>query len=127
MTRSHVQGTIYLLHFDQPFKHARHYSGWTERDDVQERLAEHASGRGSKLMAAVVAAGITWRLAAVVLGDRYEERRLKNRGGASRRCPICREESRTVNDLNGGVSNGIQGQGTAPSRTGLDRQPAPQA
>jgi hypothetical protein len=25
--RSHVQGTIYLLHFTQPYKHARHYMG----------------------------------------------------------------------------------------------------
>jgi hypothetical protein len=25
--RSHVQGTIYLLHFTQPYRHARHYMG----------------------------------------------------------------------------------------------------
>jgi hypothetical protein len=25
--RSHVQGTVYLLHFTEPYKHARHYTG----------------------------------------------------------------------------------------------------
>ena len=24
-------GTVYLLHFDQPYKHARHYVGWAAR------------------------------------------------------------------------------------------------
>ena len=26
-----MTGTVYLLHFDQPYKHARHYVGWTKR------------------------------------------------------------------------------------------------
>ena len=29
-------GVIYMLHFDQPYKHARHYVGWT--DDLLDRL-----------------------------------------------------------------------------------------
>ena len=29
-------GVIYLLHFDQPYRHARHYTGWTE--DLLDRL-----------------------------------------------------------------------------------------
>ena len=41
-------GTVYLLHFDQPYKHARHYVGWTARN-VRCRLAEHAAGRGARL------------------------------------------------------------------------------
>jgi hypothetical protein len=33
-------GMVYLLHFDRPFRHARHYCGWTT--DLAARLAEHA-------------------------------------------------------------------------------------
>ena len=35
-------GTIYLLHFDRPYRHARHYTGWTE--DLLDRLDRHAAG-----------------------------------------------------------------------------------
>ena len=30
MSRRDAQGTVYLLHFSEPYKHARHYTGWTE-------------------------------------------------------------------------------------------------
>ena len=36
--------TVYLIHFDVPYAHARHYTGWTA-SDLQGRLAEHAAGR----------------------------------------------------------------------------------
>jgi predicted GIY-YIG superfamily endonuclease len=80
-------GTIYLIHFDQPYKHARHYIGWAI--DVVKRLAEHAAGRGAHLMAVIKDAGITWQLARTWPGDRRRERALKNMGGARRRCPLC--------------------------------------
>ena len=80
-------GTIYLIHFDRPYKHAGHYIGWAL--DVRRRLTEHAAGRGAHLMAVVKAAGITWRLARTWPGDRNRERALKNQGGARRRCPLC--------------------------------------
>jgi predicted GIY-YIG superfamily endonuclease len=80
-------GTCYLLHFSQPYKHARHYSGTAA--DLQARLAEHQAGRGSRLLAVVKAAGITWTLARTWPGGRARERQLKNQGGASRRCPEC--------------------------------------
>lgn len=80
-------GTIYLLHFDRPYKHARHYTGWTV--DLDARLAEHSAGRGARLLAVVAAEGIGWQLARTWIGSRSRERRLKNWGGASRRCPLC--------------------------------------
>lgn len=55
-------GTIYLLHFEEPFRHARHYLGWTAVD-LPTRLDTHAAGNGARLLAAVRSAGITWRLA----------------------------------------------------------------
>jgi hypothetical protein len=34
-----MAGTVYLLHFSAPYKHARHYTGWT--DDLPGRLDQH--------------------------------------------------------------------------------------
>jgi len=83
-------GTIYLLHFDTPYKHARHYLGWTGRGELAARLAEHRAGRGARLLEVVAGAGIGWQLAATWCGDRNEERRLKNWHKSPQLCPICR-------------------------------------
>lgn len=87
-----ARGTVYLLHFERPFKHARHYTGWTT--NLLHRLAEHETGRGARLTAVVHAAGIGWRLARIWVGPRSKERALKSQGGASRRCPECLCEAR---------------------------------
>jgi predicted GIY-YIG superfamily endonuclease len=81
-------GTVYLLHFDQPYKHARHYVGWTARN-VGRRLAEHAAGRGARLLAVVREAGIGWQLARMWPGGRARERQIKRQGGHARHCPLC--------------------------------------
>lgn len=81
-------GTVYLLHFDRPYRHARHYLGWAK--DVDARLAEHAAGQGARLLQVVAAAGISWTLARTWPGvTRNRERQLKRMGGAARRCPLC--------------------------------------
>jgi predicted GIY-YIG superfamily endonuclease len=80
-------GTIYLLHFDRPYRHARHYLGWT--DNLEQRLALHTKGQGARLLAVIAAHGIGWTLARTWTGTRTHERQLKNQGGASRRCPAC--------------------------------------
>src|SRR5688572_11787332 len=85
--RNSYMGTVYLLHFDRPYKHARHYTGWTLH--LEERLAEHAAGHGARLLAVVREAGINWTLARTWKGTRHRERRIKNQGGASRFCPMC--------------------------------------
>jgi hypothetical protein len=83
-------GVIYLLHFSRPYKHARHYTGWTESSgSLKARLARHEQGDGARLLAIVHAAGITWQLARTWPGPRARERQLKRQGGASRRCPLC--------------------------------------
>lgn len=82
-----MTGVVYLLHFDQAYQHARHYTGWTE--DLPARLAEHAAGRGARLLQVVNGAGISWELARTWPGTRRRERALKRQGGASRRCPFC--------------------------------------
>lgn len=80
-------GTVYLLHFDRPYKHARHYIGWAK--DLEERLAQHLSGHGARLLEVAKAAGITWTLARTWTGTRNRERQIKRQGGASRCCPLC--------------------------------------
>ncbi|WP_063780730.1 hypothetical protein [Nonomuraea sp. SBT364] len=81
-------GIVYLLHFERPYKHARHYIGWTP-GDVSRRLRQHRNGTGAHLMKVITAAGIDFALARTWTGGRNLERSLKNRGGASRCCPLC--------------------------------------
>lgn len=90
MTR---EGTVYLLCFDQPFGHARHYLGWAS--DLQGRLRHHEAGTGANLLRHARAAGVTWRLVRTWPGDRHLERRLHN-GGHARRCPACKQSARSA-------------------------------
>lgn len=85
---TNVVGTLYTLHFDPPYKHARHYEGWTS--NPTHRFAEHLAGRGSKLVKAAIAAGCQVIVVRVEPGTRADERRLKNRKDAPARCKICR-------------------------------------
>ena len=80
-------GTGYLLHFDRPYRHARHYTGWTT--DRTVRLADHATGHGARLLAVARTAGIGWTPARTPTGSRATDRALKRHGGASRRRPVC--------------------------------------
>lgn len=84
-------GTIYVLHIDPPFKHARHYVGWTPRD-VEQRLEDHLRGSGSPLIRAAVQQGHDVILTTTFEGTRDMERYLKKKHGAAAFCPLCREE-----------------------------------
>lgn len=85
-------GTVYLIHFDRPLGHARHYVGWTE--DLVERIRQHDRGNGARLMAAVTEAGIRWNVVRTWDDvDRHFERRLKRQKNTHRFCPICHEET----------------------------------
>lgn len=79
----------YLIHFETPLHHARHYLGYA--DDIARRLRQHRAGRGARLMAVVSEQGIDWQCVRVWVGeDRHFERRLKNRHESPRLCPVCR-------------------------------------
>ena len=73
--------TVYLLHFDRPLAHARHYLGSTANLDT-------------RLMEVVTALGIGFQLARTWAGGRPEERRLKRRKNSPRLCPICKGTGR---------------------------------
>ena len=100
-------GFVYLLCFRDPAsgehrplrgngcrgQYAGHYWGWTE-DLVRRIVREHRhpgwAGPG-RLVQVALAAGLTFELAWVEYpATRGRERRLKNQGGAARRCPLCR-------------------------------------
>jgi hypothetical protein len=89
MTGAGQAGTVYLLHFTQPYKHARHYLGWAAAGHLDSRIEAHRSGQGARLMAVIEAAGIGFELARTWPGGRARERQIKRQGGASRCCPLC--------------------------------------
>jgi predicted GIY-YIG superfamily endonuclease len=88
-----LTGTAYLFHFAEKYAHAQHYLGFAEV--LENRLAEHFQGRGSRLTQVVTSAGIkiecvrTWENV-----TRSDERKLKNRRDARALCPICKAERR---------------------------------
>ncbi|HEY3957967.1 MAG TPA: hypothetical protein VGM53_31775 [Streptosporangiaceae bacterium] len=79
--------TVYLLHFERPYRHARHYTGSTA--NLPARLRQHERGHGARLLAVIAAEGIGWTLARTWPGGRDRERQLKRQGGAARHCPLC--------------------------------------
>lgn len=95
-------GVVYLLHFDRPYRHARHYTGWTT--DLAARLAEHTAGRGARLLSVITEAGIGWEVARTwPAATRARERQLKRSGGASRYCPCCGVRPRPARNGQGAV------------------------
>jgi hypothetical protein len=90
--KHNVPGTVYVLHFEPAYKHARHYIGWTEGEGVSARLDVHLRGRGSPLIRAAVAAGVQVQLAATHPGTGYSERRLKRWHKTGQFCAICRQQ-----------------------------------
>ncbi|WP_306362506.1 hypothetical protein [Nocardia sp. CC227C] len=79
--------TVYLLHFDRPYRHARHYLGYTR--DLDARLAAHAAGQGARLLQVLRENNIGWHLARTWDGGRALERRLKALHAAAKLCPDC--------------------------------------
>lgn len=79
---------VYLIHFDLPYKHARHYVGSAE--NLAVRLSEHRKGQGARLLQVIQEAGIGWQLVRVwSKGGRDLERRLKRARNHPRLCPVC--------------------------------------
>lgn len=85
---------VYCIHFDKPYKHAKHYTGIAI--NVEERMKEHRSGRGSRLLAVLKENNIGFSYS--VIGEypdystaKAEEKRLKDKvKKAERYCPICK-------------------------------------
>ncbi len=82
---------LYLLHFDIPLAHARHYAGATT--DLERRLADHAAGNGAVLLRHLLTIGTGWKLAKLWTSEEalpFEvERTLKSQHNGPRYCPLC--------------------------------------
>jgi predicted GIY-YIG superfamily endonuclease len=82
---------VYIIHFSEPYEHARHYTGFAE--NVDERFEQHKRGRGARLTQVVVDSGRRLILARIFPGrDRKYERKLKDGGNIKAYCPICKEQ-----------------------------------
>lgn len=91
-------GDVYLLHFDPPYKHACHYLGFAEPGNVVKRVREHRTGKGARLCAVAIKAGV--RLVWVKIWhdkNRKWERRMKKRafGSIFDVCPVCRRKKKS--------------------------------
>lgn len=91
-----MKGTVYLIHFSRPIGNtsnrramAQHYIGWTQNEP--QRLHDHdTTVDGARIMQAVVAAGIGWRVVRRWTNkNRKFERKLKDRKKARDLCPEC--------------------------------------
>lgn len=92
-----MRSVVYLLHFDQPLHHARHYIGFCQSyEGLESRFEHHAKGHGSRLLRAV---GGGWKLVRLWTGSRDDERRLKNRKEAPALCPVCCQRPKPVKGL----------------------------
>lgn len=86
-----VNGTVYLIHFEKPYKGCRHYIGWTS--DYIAREERHWNGNGSPLLKAVKNAGINFGIVRIWENKtRQFERQLKRQHNSKRFCPLCNKD-----------------------------------
>ncbi len=81
---------VYLIHFDKPLHHARHYVGFSE--DLPGRIQKHRNGQGAAFMKAIAKEHISWHVSHIWDGDRTFERMVKDQHHASHLCPTCIQE-----------------------------------
>ena len=82
-----MKQTVYLIHFNRAYRHAKHYLGYSE--NLDKRICDHLAGMGARLMEVITEAKIEWKVVRTWKGDRKLERRLKNRKEAPALCPVC--------------------------------------
>jgi len=99
-----IAGAVYLLHAERPIGagargRAQHYTGFAEllddmasdREALVERIGEHGTPAGAKIMQAFARAGVRWIVAGTIRGvtkahEAYLKKQYKN---AARFCPVC--------------------------------------
>jgi predicted GIY-YIG superfamily endonuclease len=87
--------SCYLIHFDIPYRHARHYLGASSC--YRTRLASHRAGTGARLMEVIAEHDIDWSLARLWPCESAEEmyqleHQLKGRHSGVKLCPICQHK-----------------------------------
>src|SRR3989440_11558285 len=81
---------VYLIHLNTPYKHAKHYLGFSE--DVQGRVQKHRRGNGARFMEVITKEGISWHVSRIWDGGRELEAALKTGNNSGRLCPTCLQE-----------------------------------
>lgn len=85
---------VYLIHFNGPIHHAKHYLGYTSLENVIDRYNRHKSSQGSKLLAYANTIGISYCVVRIWECDTTQaakalERKLKHMKNSPRLCPVC--------------------------------------
>ena len=80
---------VYLLHFQQPISHARHYLGVT--NDLTARMLTHAGGNGAAITKELHRLGIGFTLVRAwdAPSGRVDEKLFKKQKNGPRFCPLC--------------------------------------
>lgn len=78
---------VYLIHFDEPYRHAKHYLGCT--DNLDRRMEEHKTGQGARLLQVLTEKGIGFEVVRTWEGSFEKEAELKSKKNSPRLCPIC--------------------------------------
>lgn len=92
---------LYLLHFAEPYQHARHYLGYavgTGRGRAYAKAQCDGVLLGAhELVTSAQAAGIELVVADVLVGEGRERQRAMRRShNLARHCPICRNATETA-------------------------------
>jgi predicted GIY-YIG superfamily endonuclease len=83
-----TESGIYLIHFERPLCHARHYLGFAT--NIARRWKTHCAGKAARLTAVLRERQIGFSLVRVWIGGtRLLERRLKRFSHVPLLCPIC--------------------------------------
>lgn len=86
------EGTVYLLHFERPYKgRSRHYLGFTQ-GDLEQRLENHRRGTACATTKVAFERGIGFVLAGRWSGPRGLKRQVKSRG-VVKCCSVCPSSS----------------------------------
>lgn len=85
---------LYILHFDRPLHHARHYAGATK--NLQNRLVDHALGNGARITRELLLRRIGWQLARCWTIPWPWEQHLKKMKHTPDYCPICTTKPRDI-------------------------------
>jgi len=85
---------VYVIHFDTPYKHAKHYTGIAK--NVPKRMKEHRGGYGARLTQVLKENNINFKWAILKTYNTFseaktEEKRLKTKVKQPKRyCPFCK-------------------------------------
>ena len=91
---------LYLIHFETPLSHAQHYVGAC--GSLIDRLKQHHSGHGARLIDVIQEKEIEWKLARCWrTPDAFKlesilKRKIK---GAAKYCPCCRPFPATLRKI----------------------------